>query len=283
MTGIKNFRNLVLLCGIFVLGLSHALAACEPEKALQKYPIYSKRPVQVATPTTIPPFAFSDPTNLEQMAGLEIEMIEFVMRCAGLKYQYVKGPFSALIQSTMSGSTDVMIGNVNYLPERAKRVDFIAYLRSGQSLIVPKGNPKKLTAVESLCGLKASSTVGGASSAEIERRSADCVKAGKSPINYIPSVDQEAAVRQLSNGRIDFVMDGSISAKKRVAVHSADIDLSFTILTDLVIGPVVRKDNTEMRQAVLEGMQAMEREGKLKTLLAKYELTDFARPVELRP
>jgi ABC-type amino acid transport substrate-binding protein len=130
--------------------------------------------------------------------------------------------------------------------------------------------------------MTASSTVGGASGAEIERRSADCVKLGKRPINYTPSVDQEAAVRQLSNTRIDFVMDGSISAKKRVAVHPTELDLGFTILTDLVIGPAVRKDNAEMRQAVLEGLQVLEQEGKLKALLVKYDLSEFARPVELR-
>jgi polar amino acid transport system substrate-binding protein len=282
MTVLRTLTNLTLLCASIVFGSSYALAACEPEKAPQKYPESSKKTIQIATPTTTPPFAFSNPENLEQMMGLEIEMIEFAMRCAGLKFQYVKGPFSALIQSTMSGSTDLMIGNVNYLPERAKRVDFIAYLRSGQSVIVAKGNPKNLISLESLCGMTASSTVGGASGAEIERRSADCVKLGKRPINYTPSVDQEAAVRQLSNTRIDFVMDGSISAKKRVAVHPTELDLGFTILTDLVIGPAVRKDNAEMRQAVLEGLQVLEQEGKLKALLVKYDLSEFARPVELR-
>lgn len=279
----QSLRTLLALCTLFVMSYPNvALAACEPEKAAQKYPTYSKKVVQIATPTTTPPFAFSDPANLELMTGLEIEIIEFVMRCAGLKHQYVKGPFSALIQSTMGGSSDVMIGNVNYLPERAKRVDFIAYLGSGQSIIVPKGNPKKLATVDQLCGLTAASTVGGASASEVERRSADCLASGKRAITFMPSADQEAAVRQLSNGRVDFVMDGSISAKKRVAVHPEQIDLSFTILTDLVIGPVVRKDNDELRRAVLEGLQTMERDGGLKKLLTKYELTEFARPVELR-
>ena len=283
MTYLRVSRIRMLLCGgVALIAAGHAFAGCEPGKVAQKYPIYSQKVVQIATPTTTIPFAYSDPSNLDQMTGIEVEIIEFAMRCAGLKYQYVKGPFSSLIQSTMSGSTDVMIGNVNYMPERAKKVDFIAYLRSGQSVIVPKGNPKKLTSVEALCGATATTTVGGVGNAEIQKLSAECVKSGKNPITYLPSVDQEAAVRQVSNGRIDFGMDGSISAKDRVAAHPAELDIGFTILTDLVIGPVVRKDNPEMRQAVLEGMQTMEQDGKLKILLTKYGLTEFARPVELR-
>jgi ABC-type amino acid transport substrate-binding protein len=86
----------------------------------------------------------------------------------------------------------------------------------------------------------------------------------------------------LSNQRVDFVMDGSISAKLRVAAHPDDLSGAFTILTGLVIGPVVRKDNDEVRRAVLEGLETLERDGKLKELLAKYQLAEFAQPVELR-
>jgi polar amino acid transport system substrate-binding protein len=261
---------------------THALAGCEPQRAAEKYPQFANRAVKIATPTTTPPFAFSNPSDLEQMTGIEIEIMEYVMQCAGLRYEYVKGPFSSLIQSVMSGATDVMIGNVNYRPERAEKLDFVVYMRSGQSIIVPKGNPKSLRSVDNLCGMTASSTVGGVSAAEVERQSAACVARGKSPIRYVPSVDQEAAVRQLTNDRIDFVMDGSISAKMRAQADNRGLEIGFTILTDLVIGPAVKKDNDEVRGAVLEGMQELERDGRLKELLAKYDLREFAQPVELR-
>lgn len=260
-----------------------AAAQCQPEKATERYPRSAGRVIKVATPTTTPPFAFSDPANLERMTGIEVEMMDFALReCAGLKYEFLKGPFSSLIQTVMLGSTDVMIGNVNYRPERAEKVDFIAFMRSGQTVIVRFGNPGKLNSLEDLCGRTGSSTVGGVSQAEVERQSAACTGRGKPAIAFIPSVDQEAAVRALSNGRIDFVMDGSISAKQRVATHPGDVSTGFTVVTDLVIGPVVRKDNEELRRAVLEGVQALESSGKLKELFSKYGLAEFAQLVELR-
>ena len=44
----------------------------------------------------------------------------------------------------------------------------------------------------------------------------------------------------------------------------------------------MRKDNDELRQVVHEGLQTLEQSGKLKELLVKYKLTEFAQPVELR-
>ena len=272
------------LLGIAVFAFAPgARAECQPDQAAARYPRSAGRTLKVATPTTTPPFAYSDPANLDRMTGIEVEMIDFALRaCAGLKYEFVKGPFSSLLQTIMSGSTDVMIGNVNYRPERAEKVDFIVFMRSGQTVIVQRGNPARLHAAGDLCGRTGSSTVGGVSQAEVERQSAACTAAGRPPVTYVPAVDQEAAVRALSNGRVDFVMDGSISAKQRVATHPDAVATGFSVMTDLVIGPVVRKDNDELRHAMLEGLQAFEAEGKLKALLAKYELSEFAQPVELR-
>ncbi|MCC7045456.1 MAG: transporter substrate-binding domain-containing protein [Alphaproteobacteria bacterium] len=268
---------------VFALACTSADAKCEPDRAKEKYPRAASGVVKIAATTTTPPFSYADPADLTRLTGIEVELIELAMQCAGLKYDFVKGPFSTLIQTVMSGATDVMIGNVNYRPERAEKVDFIVYMRSGQSVIVRRGNPKGLRSLDDLCGATASSTVGGVSAAEVERQSAGCVGRGKPAVTYIPAVDQEAAIRQLVNGRIDFVMDGSISAKMRAESREGEsLELGFTILTELVIGLVVRKGNEEVRNAVLEGMQTLESEGKLKALVEKYRLTEFGLPVELR-
>lgn len=269
--------------GMFWMGSAAAAdLACEPGKAAEKYPNASQKVVKIATSPTTPPFSFADPANLEKMTGIEVEMIEFAMECAGLKYEFVQGPFSTLIQTVMSGATDVMVASVVYRPDRAEKVDFIAFIRSGQSVIVRKGNPKNLKSIDDLCGAAASSSAGGSSNAAIVAQSEKCVAGGKPAINYQASTDQESAVRQLVNERTDFVMDGAISAKGRVAVIPEEIEIAFTVLTDQVIGPAVRKDNEELRKAVLEGVQILERDGKLKELLQKYDLEEFAMPVELR-
>lgn len=281
----KSFLIASTFAAAFMMGsvAAHADAACEPDKVAEKYPNASQRVVQIAASPTTPPFTYADPQDLDKLTGIETEMIEFAMECAGLRYEFVKGPFSTLIQTIMSGATDVMVASVVYRPDRAEKVDFVAFIRSGQSVIVPKGNPKTLQSIDDLCGVSASSSSGGSSNAAILVQSEKCVAAGKAPIDYQASVDQDSAIRQLVNKRTDFVMDGAISAKGRVAVIPDEIEIAFTVLLDdQVIGPAVRKDNEELRRAVLEGVQILERDGKLKELLQKYELEEFAMPVELR-
>jgi polar amino acid transport system substrate-binding protein len=270
---------LVLACA---LGGAAQAQQCEPQRVAELYPLHAKMGVKIATVTTSPPFAFADPASYDHMTGAEVDVMQAVMQCAGLRFEWVKGPFSTLLQSVLSGATDVMVGNVNYRPDRARILDFVIYMRSGQSVLVLKGNPKKLLALADLCGMTASSTIGGASAAEVEKQSAACVMRGVPPINYIPSVDQEAALRQLANDRIDFVMDGSITAKQRAEGHDSEFENAFTILTDLVIGPAFRKDDEEMRRAVLGGVQVLERDGELKRIFSRYGLDEFAQPAALR-
>lgn len=278
-TLVKRFP---LTCAALLLSWGTAAADCKPDSASEKYPKWSGKTIHVATVTTSPPFAYSDPARPEQMAGIEVEIIDYVMRCAGLKHSYLKGPFSSLIQSVTSGSTSIMIGNVNYRPERAQKLDFITFMESGQTVIVGKGNPKKIVALADLCGKLGSSTVGGVGSGVMEKQSEACVAAGRPAITYQPSVDQEAALRLVVHQRADFGLDGSITAKDRVAAQPNELELALTIPTGLTIGPVVRKDEPELRDVVFEGLKMMESTGKLNELLSKYNLTEFARPIGLK-
>ena len=45
-------------------------------------------------------------------------------------------------------------------PERRKVVDFVDYMKSGQALLVPKGNPQGVSGLDSLCGRKVAAETG---------------------------------------------------------------------------------------------------------------------------
>lgn len=253
-------------------GAVHAQTVkCEPEKVTAKYPKYADQVVKIAASPTGPPFTYADPADPNKMTGLEVEMIESAMKCAGLKYEFNKGAWAGLLQSMFNGGSDVMAGNVNYRPDRAERVDFVLYSIAGATVLVQKGNPKKISTLVDLCGKIGSATVGGSSAQEIDRQSKECVAQGKPAINFIPAADAEAAYRQVSNGRNDFVMDDAGSAAARLAGNS-DMDMAFTIKSDRRSGFVVAKGNEEILRAVAEGLKAQEQDGRLVALMKKYSL-----------
>jgi polar amino acid transport system substrate-binding protein len=255
---------------------------CEPDKAATKYPAYAGKVVKVAVSPLQPPYAFSDPAAPDSIIGLEAEMITKAMACAGLKFEFVKGAWSGLLAALFSGASDVMIGAVNYRADRAERADFIIYMRAGQSLEVQKGNPKKLVGPETLCGATGSATMGSSSAMHIDRLSQACVERNKPAITFLPAVDGNAAFRQVANARVDFALDDAASAGARV-LREPEIEVVYTVSTDILAGMVVTKGNTAMRQIVLDGLMVQQRDGTLHALAKKYGFPEeLLVPVEVR-
>lgn len=273
----------VIVASLVALSATGARAAqCEPEKAVQKYPAYAGKVVKIAASPSQPPFAFSDPKAPDRMTGLEAEMVEAAMTCAGLKFEYLKGAWSALLPAMYSGSADIMIGAVNLRPERAERVDFILYMRGGQSVIVAKGNPKRIGDLDSLCGHVGSTNANGSPAQVIARQSQACVEHGKPPIDFQPSVDTDSSYRQIETGRVDFVMDDAASAATRVE-RQPELEVAHTITTDILSGVIVGKGNKDMLRAVADGFRAQAQDGTLAKLASKYGLpADTIIPIETR-
>jgi polar amino acid transport system substrate-binding protein len=276
-----------LACAAGLLVACFATAAfadspqCEPAKVATKYPDYAAKVVKIAVSPLQPPYASTDPSNPDKLTGLEVEMVEDAMKCAGLKYEFVRGAWSGLLQSMFNGASDVMIGSVTYRKDRGANVDFVLYTHSGQTAVVQKGNPKKITDMESLCGTTGSATVGGSSALLIAEQGKKCVSDGKPPIDFQPATDADSAYRQVVNARNDFAMDDSGSAAARVA-SEPDLQYAFTHKSELESGFVVPKGNAEMLRAVSEGLQVQENSGELAALMKKYGL-DVGLLIPIKP
>ena len=256
--------------------------SCDPQAVARKYPLYAGKTIKIAASPNQLPYAYSNPQNLERMTGLEVEMIEGAMACAGLKYEYYKGVWSGLLPALLSGSADMMIGNVNFRPDRAERADFVLYMRAGQSIVVQKGNPKRLADGASLCGASGSAVIGGSSAQQIERQSKLCIEQGKPAINFLPAAEAEAAYRQVANARIDFAMDDAASAASRL-LKEPDFELAYTVTTDVLSGMVVAKGNAGMLEIVSDGLKVQERDGTLAALMKKYGLpAELLIPIQVR-
>lgn len=276
--------RLALLSSLPLLLTAHAAhaARCEPNKVAVKYPVYAGKVVKIAASPFQPPFAFSDPKDLERMDGLEVKMIEQVMACAGLKFEYVKGAWGALLPTLFFGSTDVMIGAVNYRPDRAARVDFVLYMRAAQSIVVRRDNPRKITGGDSLCGKIGSSTLGGSPAQTIERQNRLCLRQGKPAIDFRPAAESNASYRQVVNGRVDFVVDDAAAAAVRTR-KQPELAVARTVTTGGLSGMVVTKGNREMLRIVADGLEVQKRDGTLVRLANKYGIpSESIIPIVMR-
>ena len=284
-----NLRGLMLAACLGALGMpgtaSAQGSACEPQKVAQKYPTYANKVVKIGVNSTYPPFSFNDPSDINKFVGLDVEIIEGVMQCAGLKFDYVNGPHTGLYPALFSGYLDVMLSNIFFRPDRAEKAGFVLYMVNGQSLVVKAGNPKAIKSADDMCGHAASGAHDGSSAIVVQTINRKCIESGKPGIAWTPAADQEPAYRSLSNDRIDMVMDGAASATLRLrSAEGKNYEVAFTLLTDVKSGVMVPKDNKEMLQVLADGFTHLQATGRLGTLMTKYGLQDaWLIPVEVRP
>lgn len=278
---VQRSRNSILSRLSFALIAIAASMGCQSEKTDGRY---GGGIVRVAVTPTSPPFSYANPTNLEEMTGLEVDLIKAVMDRAGLKVEWIVGKWSALLPTIFSGASDVMVANVNYREDRAKRGDFVVYMISGQSVVVPRGNPKKVRSEADLCGLTSVQVIGGSSFLAAQKISEKCVSSGKKALVVQGAEDQEAAFRQLANGRVDAVVDGAASAGARLAKDGGrEFNIAFTIVSDIPAGAIVRNDNVAMRQILYDGIAAMQKDGSLAAIFRKYGVDPaLIIPAEIR-
>jgi polar amino acid transport system substrate-binding protein len=249
-----------------------AQAACEPDKVAQKYPGYADTVVLIGAQPAYAPFVYSDPDNLGSLAGMEVEIIERVMQCAGLEFKYIKGVQSGLYPALFSGNIDVMIGNVFFNSNRALKASFVLYMLNTKSLVVRKGNPKRIKSEQGMCGYSASGSYTGSSAEAIFDISNACIEAGREGVTWVPAADQEPAFRSLINNRIDMVMDGTAAAVLRVksAIGSENLEIAFTRKSDVRSGVIIKKGNREMLAVVSDSLRSLQASGELIELMKRY-------------
>lgn len=277
---------LALAAGLACPGAAFAQApGCEPQKAAENFPSYARRTVRIGANPTYPPFSYSDPSDMSKMAGLDVEIVEEALTCAGLTFEYVKGQTTGLYPALFSGTLDLMVGNIFIRPDRIDKAGFVLYMTNNQSLVVKKGNPRRITDADAMCGLTATGLYVGTSAMVVQDASRACVAKGRPAIDYVAASDQEQAYRSLANDRTDMVMDGSASAALRVgSSEGRSLEIAFTLPTDIKSGIIAPKGNAEMMKALGEGLRHLERTGRLAGLMTKYGLQpSWLIDVEIRP
>ncbi|MEV7420819.1 ABC transporter substrate-binding protein [Streptomyces sp. NPDC089919] len=254
-------------------------------------PLFSKLPkkyqdskvIKVGTDAAYAPMEF---TEEGKIVGVDPDIAEALGKQLGVKMEMVSGTFDGLITSIYTGRQDLIMSSMTDNKKRqdglddsgkkiGKGIDFVDYFSSGVSLLVKKGNPQGIKSLDDLCGktvavqrgtiyedtFKAQATKCGAKKLTIQAFDTDAeaqtrVKAGGAvaDLNDYPVA---AYIAKTSGGGNDF----------EVAGNQADVGL---------FGIGVSKDNTQLRDAVKEALDAIIKDGSYAKVLEKWNVKDSA-------
>jgi polar amino acid transport system substrate-binding protein len=224
---------------------------------------------------TYPPEEFYEGTTPK---GSDIDIGKDIAKRMGVEARFDNTGFDAIIPALLAKKCDAIISGMNDTPERRKQVDFVDYISVGQSFMIQKGNPKHVTNVPSLAGKSASVEVGTTNKDYLDDQNKKLESQGKKPINIVTFPKDTDAANALKTGRVDAYFGDS----PVVAYYISKDPSSFEIATNpVVVNPIpvgiaIRKSDTELSDGVQQAIDAMYADGRMKTILSRWKMSEFA-------
>lgn len=225
----------------------------------------------VGSDTTYPPQEYVD-TASGQATGFDIDLITEMAKRMGLKVNVKKANFDTIIDDLSSKRYDVVISAVTINPDRQKRAQFIPYFNAGQSLLVQKGNPDHITSVKDLCGKKVGVQTNTVEYDSLKTAIKDCTAAGKPTITLTVLDAQTDVIQLLADKRVDATYQDSPVTDYYLKLNPSQFEVGGAITDQAPEGIVVRKDDTEMFNALKAAYDAVKKDGTYDRLFNKWQL-----------
>lgn len=225
----------------------------------------------VGSDTTYPPQEYID-TKTGQAAGFDVDLITAIAGRMGLKAKIVTTGFDTIIDSLSAKRFDVVISAITISPDRQKKVDFVPYFSAGESLLVPKGNPKNITSITGACGLKVGVQTGTVEQTDAQAASAACTKAKKPAIALTSLTNQTDVVQLLATNRVDATYQDSPVTDYYILQNPGQFMVGGSVVNAAPEGIAVRKGDTSMLTAVQTAFTQLKAAGTYDALFKKWDL-----------
>jgi ABC-type amino acid transport substrate-binding protein len=225
--------------------------------------------IRVAVNAQFRPFVYVGQDG--EMTGFDIELMNALADAAGLVVTYTDLPFSEIIGRVARGEYDAAVSAITITEERSRIVDFTApYFDTSQAVVSFLGTGQGLAVrvedadIFSVDDLSAATRVG----VKLETTGDDyaSTQLDVDVIRY-PEVDQLLAA--LQNEDVDaIIMD--VSVLTHAISEEPGIRLTQTGLTDEQYAVAVNKDRPDLLQALNEGLEDLQRDGRYEQLFDRY-------------
>jgi polar amino acid transport system substrate-binding protein len=283
MTRFDRFKTLVVVVAL----LASLGAACGSDK---------DKDAKVQTPSPDLPKAISDTGVLRVGSDIEYAPIEFYKEGTetvqgvdfdlatamatdlGIKVRFINDTdFAGIIGALNSGRFDIVMSAMNDTKERQNQVDFVDYFLAGTSMIVQKGNPKKITTVDDLCGHTAAVQKGTIQDTDILTPQIDkCATKGKA-LNLLRFEKDTDALQQVKNGRAVANMEDFPVAAYNAKISGGGKDYE-VVGKQIGSGPygIAVPKNSDLLRLLQKTLKKLIADGTYDEILAKWGVADGA-------
>ena len=234
-----------------------------------------------------PPQEFFDENG--NPTGPDIEIGQEIANRLGLQFQVVNSVFDTIIAAVTSGKCDFIISAMNITTDRQVQVSMIPYFEAGQSFVVVKGNPEKISVPMDLCGKSVAAESGttevsylnGTDDYDGKGVAQQCTAAGKDAPNVVVTQKDTDALQQLQSGKVVAYSTDSPVAGYYVVQHPDQFEVAGQVIDPISEGIAVPCGTTDctnaplstVGQAIKTAFDSMVADGTYAKILAKWNLS----------
>ena len=228
-------------------------------------PAMAQQTLKVGSTPTGSPFTFLD-TKTNTIQGVMVDMVTEAGKRAGFQVQIEPMQFSTLIAALTTSKIDLISAAMYITPARKEQIDFSDPIYTyGEGLIVPKKDTKAYVSFDDMKGYAVGAQVGTAYVEPLKKTFTD-VKI----YDTIPDILRDVNAGRLQAGFADYpiaaynIQQGNFPEARVVNSYKATMAGS--------IGIGVRKGETELLGKINTALTAMQADGTVKKILAKWGL-----------
>lgn len=207
--------------------------------------------------------------------GSDIDIAAAVAREMGVQARFKQVGFDGLLAAVRARRCDAVISGMTDNAERRRQVEFADYMALGYSLVVAKGNPRHVTGLASLSGLKVGVQNGTSEKDALDAENKLFAKRGRDAVAVQVFDKDSDAAAALRAGHVDVYFSDDLGVRPYLHKWAGEVALAASRIQSAPIGIATRKGDP-LGVAVRQSIGRLHTNGKLKAILAKWNLASFA-------
>ena len=233
--------------------------------------IQASKTVNVALNTGYPPLEMKDPQS-GAFVGFDIDLAAAMAKVLGVKIEYQDGAFEQMTPSLQSGRVDMIMSGFYDTPKRRPMFDFIDYLKAGAQFYTLT-SLKELKTPLDLCGKTITTSRGTSYPDTVKSWSdANCVAAGKQPIEVIVDTDLGQQLTNLKTGRAVAAVQGLEAVPAILEMEPGNLRPLGEHFSSALMGMAFNKSDADLRDAFLGALKQVIADGTYDALIKKWKL-----------
>ena len=211
----------------------------------------------------------------QDVQGIDWDLAQAMGQKLGVTVSFANTTFDGIIPALAAKRFDVIMSAMSDTPERQKQIDFIDYFNAGTSILVKKGNPEGIQSLDDLCGKTIALQKGTTQVDVATEQQSKCQAAGKPKITVLTYDKDTDAQLQVRSGRaIADMNDFPVAAYAAQTIGGGN---DFEVVGEQIqAGPYgigVRKDDTQLRNAMQNALKAIIADGTYDQILQKWNVS----------